>query len=60
MRLEAEGADVVVQGPHDAGCLYALDGAPGPGFDIDEDAIARAHERWQRDGAYNTIESVNL
>ena len=69
MRLEAEGADVVVQGPHDAGGLldvetrgglYALNCAPGHGFDIDEDAIARAHERRQRDGAYNTIESVNL
>jgi hypothetical protein len=44
--LEAEAADVVV--------------APGHGFDIDEDAVARAHEHWQRDGAYNTIESVSL
>jgi L-alanine-DL-glutamate epimerase-like enolase superfamily enzyme len=32
--------------------------APGHGFDIDPDAVGRAHERWQRDGAYNTIESV--
>ncbi len=31
---------------------------PGHGFEIDADAVARAHERWQRDGAYNTIESV--
>ena len=42
----------------------ALDGgrfrpgdAPGHGFELDHDAVARAHERWQRDGAYNTIES---
>jgi glucarate dehydratase len=127
--LEAEAADVVVQGPHDAGGLlrfreqahlcsawglrvnlhafmqseisflahaqvastvpnlttgnqvmhqllaerlttgvdvetpggrYALNDAPGHGFDIDEDAVTRAHERWQRDGAYNTIESVKV
>jgi L-alanine-DL-glutamate epimerase-like enolase superfamily enzyme len=32
--------------------------APGHGFEIDADAVARAHERWQRDGAYNTIESL--
>jgi L-alanine-DL-glutamate epimerase-like enolase superfamily enzyme len=125
--LEAEAADVVVQGPHDAGGLlpfrrqaflceawglkvnlhafmqseisflahaqvastvpnltngnqtmhqllaerltsgvdidtpggkYVLNDAPGHGFEIDEDAVARAQERWQRDGAYNTIESV--
>ena len=43
----------------------ALDGgrfrpgdAPGHGFEIDPDAVARAHERWRRDGPYNTIESV--
>ena len=30
---------------------YALNDAPGHGFEIDEDAVARAHERWQRDGA---------
>ena len=125
--LEAEAADVVVQGPHDAGGLlpfrrqaflceawglkvnlhafmqseisflahaqvastvpnltngnqtmhqllaerltsgvdidtpggkFVLNDAPGHGFEIDEDAVARAQERWQRDGAYNTIESV--
>ncbi len=125
--LEAEAADVVVQGPHDAGGLlrfrqqaficsawglrvnlhafmqseisflahaqvastipnlatgnqvmhqllaerltsgvdvetvggrYTLNDAPGHGFEIDEAAVARAHERWQRDGAYNTLESV--
>jgi branched-chain amino acid aminotransferase len=32
--------------------------APGHGFELDEDAVGRAHERWQRDGAYNTVESV--
>jgi L-alanine-DL-glutamate epimerase-like enolase superfamily enzyme len=32
--------------------------APGHGFEIDLEAVARAHERWRRDGAYNTIESV--
>jgi L-alanine-DL-glutamate epimerase-like enolase superfamily enzyme len=37
---------------------YALNDAPGHGFELDRDAVGRAHERWQRDGAYNTIESV--
>jgi glucarate dehydratase len=37
---------------------YRLNDAPGHGFEIDPDAVARAHERWQRDGAYNTVESV--
>lgn len=37
---------------------YRLNDAPGHGFEIDLDAVARAHERWQRDGAYNTVESV--
>jgi L-alanine-DL-glutamate epimerase-like enolase superfamily enzyme len=49
------GVDVETRGG-----LYALNDAPGHGFDIDEDAVARGHERWQRDGAYNTIESVNV
>ena len=40
------------------GGRYALNDAPGHGFELDEDAVARAHERWQRDGAYNTIEPV--
>ncbi len=31
---------------------------PGHGFEIDADAVGRAHERWRRDGAYNTIESL--
>jgi muconate cycloisomerase len=32
--------------------------APGHGFDLDHDAVGIAHERWQRDGAYNTIETL--
>ena len=35
-----------------------LSDAPGHGFVVDEDAVARAHERWLRDGAYVTVESV--
>ncbi len=31
---------------------------PGHGFELDGDAVGLAHERWQRDGAYNTIETV--
>jgi L-alanine-DL-glutamate epimerase-like enolase superfamily enzyme len=37
---------------------YRLNDAPGHGFDLDHHAVARAHERWQQDGAYNTIESL--
>ena len=37
---------------------YRLNDAAGHGFDLDADAVARAHERWRRDGPYNTIESV--
>ena len=37
---------------------YRLNDAPGHGFELDLDAVARAHERWERDGPYNTIESV--
>jgi L-alanine-DL-glutamate epimerase-like enolase superfamily enzyme len=40
------------------GGKYRLNDAPGHGFELDHDAVARAHERWQRDGAYNTIESI--
>ena len=47
------GADVATPGGR-----YVLNSAPGHGFELDEDAVARAHERWQRDGAYNSIESV--
>src|SRR5581483_2974648 len=32
--------------------------APGHGFELDHEAVARAHERWRRDGPYNTIESL--
>ena len=125
--LEAEAADVVVQGPHDAGGLlrfrqqaavcaawgvpvnlhafmqseisflaqaqvastipnltdgnqvmhqllaerlttgvdvstpggrFRLPDGPGHGFELDEDAVERAHERFLRDGAYDTIGSV--
>jgi L-alanine-DL-glutamate epimerase-like enolase superfamily enzyme len=40
------------------GGKHRLNEAPGHGFDLDHDAVALAHERWQRDGAYNTIESI--
>jgi len=40
------------------GGRFRLGAAPGHGFELDEEAVGRAHERWQRDGAYNTIESV--
>jgi L-alanine-DL-glutamate epimerase-like enolase superfamily enzyme len=35
---------------------YRLNDAPGHGFELDLDAVGRAHERWQRDGAFTTIE----
>ncbi len=44
--------------PAIAGGRYRLTDAPGHGFELDHDAVARAHERWRRDGAYNTIESL--
>ncbi len=37
---------------------YRLPDGPGHGFRIDEGAVGRAHERFLRDGAYVTIESV--
>jgi L-alanine-DL-glutamate epimerase-like enolase superfamily enzyme len=37
---------------------YRLPDGPGHGFLTDEDAVGRAHERFLRDGAYVTIESV--
>ncbi|MGI8420728.1 MAG: mandelate racemase/muconate lactonizing enzyme family protein [Gaiellaceae bacterium] len=40
------------------GGAYRLNDLPGHGFELDHDAVGRAHERWQRDGAYSTIESV--
>jgi L-alanine-DL-glutamate epimerase-like enolase superfamily enzyme len=44
--------------PDLAGGRFRLGDAPGHGFELDADVVARAHERWQRDGAYNTVESV--
>src|SRR5690348_11690887 len=44
--------------PDIAGGKYTPGDGPGHGFEIDHDAVARAHERWRRDGAYNTIESL--
>lgn len=40
-----------------AGRLRVPDG-PGHGFVLDDDAVARAHERWQRDGPYVTVETA--
>jgi L-alanine-DL-glutamate epimerase-like enolase superfamily enzyme len=37
---------------------FRLPDAPGHGFELDEDAVARAHERFLRDGAYGTIETL--
>jgi L-alanine-DL-glutamate epimerase-like enolase superfamily enzyme len=45
------GADVETPGGR-----FRLGNAPGHGFEIDLDAVGAAHERWQRDGAYATIE----
>lgn len=44
--------------PELSGGKYRLNDAPGHGFELDHDAVAQAHERWERDGAYNTIESL--
>src|SRR6185312_9781779 len=38
-----------------AGCAR-VPVTPGHGFEIDHDAVAAAHERWQRDGPYSTLE----
>ena len=46
------GVDVATRGG-----TYRLGDAPGPRLRDRPDAVARAHERWQRDGPYNTIES---
>jgi glucarate dehydratase len=35
---------------------YRLPDAPGHGFEIDDDAVGRAHERFLRDGAYVNVE----
>lgn len=39
------------------GGRYRLNDLPGHGFEIDLDAVGLAHERWERDGAYTTIEA---
>ena len=51
-RLTSSPAVDVVAGKYRPG------DAPGHGFEIDVDAVGRAHQRWRRDGAYDTIESV--
>jgi L-alanine-DL-glutamate epimerase-like enolase superfamily enzyme len=48
-----KGVDVTTPG----GRFRVPDG-PGHGFEIDDDAVARAHERFLRDGPYGTVESV--
>ncbi len=40
------------------GGRFQVPDRPGHGFELDEDAVGLAHERWRRDGAYNTIESL--
>jgi L-alanine-DL-glutamate epimerase-like enolase superfamily enzyme len=47
------GVDVATPGGR-----FRIPDGPGHGFELDEEAVARARERFQRDGAYNTIESV--
>jgi L-alanine-DL-glutamate epimerase-like enolase superfamily enzyme len=44
--------------PELAAGKYRPGDAPGHGFELDHEAVGVAHERWQRDGAYNTVESV--
>ena len=39
------------------GGRYRLNDASGHGFEIDLDAVGRANERWQRDGAYRVESS---
>jgi muconate cycloisomerase len=40
------------------GGKFRLPDGPGHGFELDADAVARAAERFERDGAYDTIEAV--
>ena len=40
------------------GGRFRVRAAPGHGFELDEDAVAAAHERFLRDGAYLTVEST--
>ena len=42
--------------PELAGGRFRPGDTPGHGFELDHDAVGTAHERWRRDGAYNTIE----
>jgi L-alanine-DL-glutamate epimerase-like enolase superfamily enzyme len=42
------------------GGTFRLPDAPGHGFEIDDEAVARAHERFLRDGAYDTIEPARM
>ena len=44
--------------PELSGGKFRLNKAPGHGFELDHDAVGVAHERWQRDGAYNTVERL--
>jgi muconate cycloisomerase len=46
------GVDVETRGGR-----YRLPEGPGHGFELDADAVARAHERFLRDGPYSTIEA---
>jgi len=46
------GVDVATPGGR-----YRLPDAPGHGFEIDDDAVAHAHERFLRDGAYVNLEA---
>ena len=39
-----------------AGGRFRPGNGAGHGFELDHDAVARAHERWRRDGAYETVE----
>jgi L-alanine-DL-glutamate epimerase-like enolase superfamily enzyme len=51
-------AERLTLGPAPAieGGRFRLNDAPGHGFELDPEAVARAHERWLRDGPYTTIE----
>ena len=48
------GVDVATPGG-----TFRLPDGPGHGFELDADAVARAAERFERDGAYDTIEKVS-
>ena len=42
--------------PEARGGRVPLPDGPGHGFEIDPDAVTRAHERWQSQGPYRTVE----